>query len=211
MVGHAGELGWVALKAVLMLALAVAAFRFGQRRTLAQLTSFDFAVAVALGAIIGRTITSSSTSFLTGAVALVTLLAAHTLITEARRRFRLHAVLDQPPNVLVVHGELQQSGLARAGLTDADVFALLRQQEVGSLSEVGYLLYEARGGVSLHRAGRPVGPLMRDALISAGHDPSAPAHGASPHAGAAQESTAEDPAEEGTTDAESRRDLRRRL
>jgi uncharacterized membrane protein YcaP (DUF421 family) len=169
LLGHVDVLGWVVLKALLLFAVAVIAFRFAQRRTLAQLTSFDFAVAVALGAIIGRTVTSSSTSFITGALALITLLVAHALITTARRRFRLHAVLDQPPNVLVVHGQLQQSALARAGLTDADVFALLRQQEVGSLSEVGYLLYEARGGVSLHRAGRPVGPLLRDALTSAGH------------------------------------------
>ena len=171
LVGQAGDVGWVALKALLLLALAIGAFRVGERRTLAQLNSFDFAVAVAVGAIVGRTITSDTTSFLTGAVALVTLLVAHWIITKARRRFRVRDLLDQPPNVLVVHGTLQQRGMARAGLTDSDVFALLRQQEVGSLSEVGYLLYEARGGVSLHRAGRPVGALMREALISAGEYP----------------------------------------
>jgi uncharacterized membrane protein YcaP (DUF421 family) len=176
LVGAASQVGWVALKAVLLLMLAVAAFRVGQRRTFARLNSFDFVVAVALGAIMGRTITSSTTSFLTGAVALVTLLTAHALITTARRRFRLQGVLDQPPNVLVVHGELQQSGLARAGLTDADVFALLRQQEVSSVDDVSYLLYEARGGVSLQRAGAPLGPLMRDALISAGHEPTVRTH-----------------------------------
>jgi uncharacterized membrane protein YcaP (DUF421 family) len=176
LVGHAGNLGWVTVKALLLLALAIAAFRVGQKRTLAQLTSFDFAVAVALGAVIGRTVTSSTTSFATGAVAMLTLLLAHALITTARRRFGLRAVLDQPPTVLVIRGRLQQRGLARAGLTDADVFALLRQHEVRSLDDVEYLLYEARGGVSLHRRGNPVGPLMRDALISAGHDPiSAPA------------------------------------
>lgn len=171
LVGHADEVGWLALKAALMLVLVVAALRIGQRRTLAQFNSFDFAVAVALGAIVGRTITSSTTSFLTGAVALITLLVAHGLITSVRRRFRLHAVFDQPPNVLIVHGQLQHRGMARAGLTDADVFALLRQREVGGLGDVDYLLYEARGGVSLQRAGTPLGTLMRDALIAAGHDP----------------------------------------
>lgn len=171
LVGHAAALGWVVLKAVLLITVAILGFRVGQRRTIAELSAFDFAVAVATGAIIGRTITSSTTSFLTGAVALLTLLAVHGLIATARRRFRLAAVLDQPPNVLIAHGRLQQRGLARAGLTDADVHSLLRQRQVASLTDVAYLLYEARGGVSLHRAGVPVGPLMRDALLHAGYDP----------------------------------------
>jgi hypothetical protein len=72
LVGGTGSLGWVAVKAVLMFAVAVIGLRLGERRTLAQLSAFDFAVAVAIGAIIGRTVTTSSASFATGAVALVT-------------------------------------------------------------------------------------------------------------------------------------------
>ena len=45
----------VVVKVLLMFALTLVAFRFGERRTFAQLSPFDFAVSVALGAIIGRT------------------------------------------------------------------------------------------------------------------------------------------------------------
>jgi uncharacterized membrane protein YcaP (DUF421 family) len=169
LIGPPGQLGWVAAKAVLLFALALAGFRLGERRTFAQLSAFDFAVAVALGAIIGRTATSSTTSFLTGAIALLTLLIAHRAVVLLRRHLPIGAIVDQPPNVLVVDGQLQPAGLARAGLTDGDVYALLRQQDVGDLREVGVMLYETRGGVSLHRAGNPPGPLMRDALSAAGY------------------------------------------
>jgi hypothetical protein len=74
LVGATGGLGWVAVKAVLMFAVTIVGLRLGERRTLAQLGAFDFAVAVAIGAIIGRTVTASSASFATGAVALITLL-----------------------------------------------------------------------------------------------------------------------------------------
>lgn len=168
LVGHACSLGWVALKAVLLFALALAAFRVGERRTVAQLSPFDFVVAVALGAIIGRTATSGSTSFLNGAVALLTLLLAHRIITALRRHTTVTNIVDQPPNVLVVDGQVRADGLARAGLTPGDVYALLRQHGIGDLSEVGVMLYETRGGVSLHRAGTPPGPLMRDALTADG-------------------------------------------
>jgi hypothetical protein len=58
LVGETGGLGWVAVKAVLMFAVAIIGLRLGERRTIAQLGAFDFAVAVAIGAIIGRTVTA---------------------------------------------------------------------------------------------------------------------------------------------------------
>jgi uncharacterized membrane protein YcaP (DUF421 family) len=170
--GGAGDLGWVALKAVVMFMVAVLGLRLGERRTLAQLGAFDFAVAVAVGAVIGRTATSSTTSVVTGAVALVTLLVAHRVVTELRRRGWLGGLVDSPPRVLVADGRAQPRELARAGLTVGDLYALLREQGIGSLDDVGYLLYETRGAVSLVPAGEPLGPLLRDGLAAARFDQS---------------------------------------
>jgi uncharacterized membrane protein YcaP (DUF421 family) len=170
LIGGAGGLGWVAAKAVLMFAVAVVGLRLGERRTLAQLGAFDFAVAVAIGSIIGRTVTASDTSFLTGAVALVTLLAVHRLIALARRHSRIARAVDHPPRVLVARGAVQDRELAQAGLTTADLYALLRQQGIDDLNQVGYLLYETRGATTLVGADREPGPLTREALSSAGFD-----------------------------------------
>jgi uncharacterized membrane protein YcaP (DUF421 family) len=170
LVGGTGGLGWVAVKAVLLFAVAVIGLRIGELCTLAQLGAFDFAVAVAIGAIIGRTVTSSSTSFATGAVALVTLLVVHRLVAFLRRHSRIAGITDHPPRVLVARGKIQDRELARAGLTTADVYALLRQQGAGDLGQVGYLLYETRGATTLIGAGGEPGPLMRDGLAAAGYD-----------------------------------------
>jgi len=180
LVGGASGLGWVAVKAVLMFAVAVVGLRLGERRTLAQLGAFDFAVAVAIGAIIGRTVTASSASFATGAVGLVTLLVVHRLVAFARRHSGIARLVDHPPRVLVARGQIQDRELARAGLTAADVSALLRQQGVDDLGQVGYLLYETRGATTLVRADADPGPLMRDVLSAAGYrDAAGPAE---PHA-----------------------------
>jgi uncharacterized membrane protein YcaP (DUF421 family) len=161
LIGGASGLGWVAVKAVLLFAVAVIGLRLGERRTLAQLSAFDFAVAVALGAIIGRGATASDTSFATSAIALVTLLVAHRVVAIGRRHSRVVRLIDHPPRVLVARGELQGKELARAGLTAADVYALLRENGVGDLGQVGYLLYETRGAVTVIGADREPGPLMR--------------------------------------------------
>jgi uncharacterized membrane protein YcaP (DUF421 family) len=171
LIGGAGGLGWVAVKAVLLFAVAVIGLRLGERRTLAQLSAFDFAVAVAIGAIIGRGATAADTSFATSAVALVTLLVAHRVVAISRRHSRVVRLIDHPPRVLVARGELQGQELARAGLTDADVYALLRENGVGDLGQVEYLLYETRGTVTVIGAGREPGPLMREGLNASGYRP----------------------------------------
>jgi uncharacterized membrane protein YcaP (DUF421 family) len=169
LVGGAGSLGWVVVKAVLMFAVTVAGFRLGERRTLSQLGAFDFAVAVAVGAIIGRTATSSSTSFATGSVALVTLLVAHRLVSALRRGGWINAVVDTPPRVLVAHGQICDDALRKAGLTEGDLYALLREHSIARLEHVEFLLYETAGAVTLVRRGDDVGPVVAAGLDAAGY------------------------------------------
>jgi uncharacterized membrane protein YcaP (DUF421 family) len=166
--GGAGGLGWVAVKAVLLFAVAVIGLRLAERRTLAQLNAFDFTVAVATGAIIGRTATAASTSFATGAVALLTLLVLHRVVAFARRHSRVVSAIDHPLRVLIVRGSLSQRELSRAGLTTGDVYTLLRRHGVADLSQVGYLLYEPNGRTTLIPAGEQPGPVMRQGLAAAG-------------------------------------------
>lgn len=167
--GGAGGLGWVVVKAVLLFAVAVIGLRLGERRTLAQFSAFDFAVAVAIGAIIGRTVTAASTSFATGAVALVTLLIMHRIVAFARQHSRVARAIDHPPRILIARGRIRQRELAWAGLTPPDVYMLLRQHGVGDLSQVGYLLYEPRGRTTLIRAEEEPGPVMQHGLAAAGY------------------------------------------
>lgn len=166
--GGAGGLGWVVVKAVLLFVVAVVGLRLGERRTLSQLNAFDFTVAVAIGSIIGRTVTAAATSFATGAVALVTLLLVHRTVAFARRHSRIARRIDHPPRVLIANGAIQQRELAWAGLTSADVYVLLRQHAVADLSQVGYLLYEPNGRTTLIRSGEQPGSVMRQGLAAAG-------------------------------------------
>jgi Protein of unknown function (DUF421) len=167
--GGAGGLGWVVVKAVLLFLVAVIGLRVGERRTLAQFSAFDVVVAVAIGSIIGRTVTAASTSFATGAVALVTLLVMHRIVAFARRHSRVARAIDHPPRVLVARGRIRHRELAWAGLTPPDIDMLLRQHGVGDLSQVGYLLYEPRGRTTLIRAGEEPGPVIRHGLAAAGY------------------------------------------
>lgn len=150
-IGNWPELGAVVGKAALMYAVALLGLRLGERRTLAQWTIIDVVAAVAVGAIVGRTAVAGSQSFITGAAALLTLIAAHRLASLLRLHPALRTVFDHRVRVLVHDGELRRAQLRRCGLTDSDVFAHLRQHGVLDLHELKYLLYEAKGGLSIVR------------------------------------------------------------
>jgi uncharacterized membrane protein YcaP (DUF421 family) len=148
--------GWTGLavaagKAVLMYVIALLGLRVAHRRTLAQWTAIDFAAAVAIGAIIGRTAIAQEQPFSVGAIALVTILLAHWLASLARMRPTLGKLVDHRVRVLVDHGRLRSDQLRRCGLTEGEVLAQLRQQGIGSLREVRYVLYETKGELTIAR------------------------------------------------------------
>jgi len=143
------SLGMVASKAVFIYLVALVGLRLGERRTLAQWTIIDFATAVAIGAIVGRTAVASSQSFVTGAGALLTLIVVHRLASWLRFHPTLNKLFDHRVRVLVVNGELRRGQLRRCGLTDSDLFAQLRQLGTQRLSDVRYVLYESKGALTI--------------------------------------------------------------
>lgn len=143
------ELGYTAAKATLMYATAIIGLRLSERRTLAQWSTIDFVAAVAVGSIVGRTAIASTQSFLTGAVALLVLLALHRLMSLARFHRRFAALVDHRVRLLVRDGKVLERELRRCGLTDDDLAAHLRQRGVLTLADVKFVLYEAKGGITV--------------------------------------------------------------
>lgn len=143
------NLAAVAAKAALMYVIALMGLRIAQRRTLAQWTIIDFATAVAIGAIIGRTAVAGGQSFATGAVALITLVFAHLAASLLRFNPLFGKLADYRVRVLVEHGRVRRDQLRVCGLTDNDLFAEMRQHGWFSLHDVAFVLYEARGGLTV--------------------------------------------------------------
>lgn len=140
-----------AAKAVLMYLVALLGLRIAHRRTLSQWTAIDFAAAVAIGAIVGRTAVASGEPFVVGAAALLTILAAHGVMTYARYNRYLAKLVDHRVRVLVAHGRLRKSQLYICGLTENDFLSQLRQMGHVDLRELRYVLYETKGDLTVVR------------------------------------------------------------
>src|ERR687884_2377391 len=136
LVGQSSALGDVVAKAALMYLTALVALRIGERRTLAQWTIIDFATAVAMGAIIGRTAIAGTQSYLTGAIAVCTLVVVHRVASVLRFRRVFAKLVDHRVRVLVVDGQIRRRELRKCARTDNDLFTQLRQQGVFTLENL---------------------------------------------------------------------------
>jgi uncharacterized membrane protein YcaP (DUF421 family) len=161
--GQWAHLGWVAAKAALLFIVAVVGLRLSARRTLDELSVFDFVTAVAVGAVVGRVPNASDTSFVAGAVTLAVLLVLHRVLGVLRVRGGLGRLFDHRPFVLVQRGTVDVSALRQAQLTSEDLASLLRMRGVTDLADAGFVVLEPGGGVSV-LGDQPNGDLI-DAVV----------------------------------------------
>src|SRR3954466_89577 len=104
--GNASDIAPVAAKALLLYVTAVVGFRLSHRRTLAEMTGFDFVAAVAVGAIVGRVPNAHDAGYFAGVATLLTVLLAPAALTRLRLRPVMARLLDHPPRVLIADGRI---------------------------------------------------------------------------------------------------------
>ncbi|MFG1951628.1 DUF421 domain-containing protein [Micromonospora sp. NPDC048830] len=149
LIGHPPELVWVGLKAVLLYVTAVAGFRISRRRTVGDVSPYDFVAAVAVGAIVGRLPSAPDASYLAGMVTLLAILLAHAVLTRVRFTRLGRRLVDHAPLLLVAHGQVLEDQLRVAGLTRADLDALLRGHGVTDPGGIDFAVLEQQGRLSI--------------------------------------------------------------
>lgn len=144
-----GEALLVVVTAVgIYLAMIVFSRVFGQRQ-FTQLSSYDLAFTFALGSVVGRVILVR-TSLAAGALGLATLFTLHALTGLLHHRVRAaHHLIQNRPVLLARDGALLEEQLRAAGTSSDEVFQQLRLQGVGSLADVGCVVLERNGQMSV--------------------------------------------------------------
>jgi uncharacterized membrane protein YcaP (DUF421 family) len=102
-----------------------------------------------IGDLVQQGVTQSDQS-LTGAtivIATMCLLTVATAYVSFRFR-RLRPLLEGDPIVLIAGGELQERALRRQRITDDELAAEARLQQIGSLREVRFAILESSGKIS---------------------------------------------------------------
>ncbi len=138
--------------AIAMVLGTIAYTRIVGLRTFSKMSSFDFAITVATGSIIGGTILSTSSGYSVGngLLAIGAMLAVQATIAVGRRRFTpVSAAADNTPRLLMVGTRMVEENLREARVTEGDVYAKLREANVLRMEEVRAVVLETTGDISV--------------------------------------------------------------
>lgn len=142
--------GTVVVSTVLVYALVVLLTRLSGPRSLATMSSFDFAATVAVGSLLASTAVGS-TSLSDGAAGLVVLFGAQAVIGVLRRRDAFAGAVDNRPLLLMAGPVVVDDHLRQARISRSELFAQLRSAGVHRLDQVRAVVLETTGDLSVLR------------------------------------------------------------
>lgn len=159
------QAGLVAVSALAMVLVVIAIIRVVGLRSLSKMSSFDFAVTVAIGSIMASTV-ATSTPVANGALAVASLLGVQAAIAALRRFASFGAVVDNAPVLLMRDGEFVSSALSSARVTRSDVIAKLREANVLQLSAVRAVVLETTGDISVLHGDAPIDSVLLEHVVA---------------------------------------------
>jgi len=147
----------VALMAVTAVGIYLAVIlltRISGKRSFSKMSSFDFAMTVAVGSIISTTILSSTVNLIEGISGLTMVYLLQISIALARRNQIVEKIVDNTPLLLMDGDKVLDYNLKKARVSESDLRSKLREANVTQLSQVKAVIFETTGDISvLHSKG----------------------------------------------------------
>ena len=143
----------ISLSAIGIYSAVILFTRIGGKRSFSKMSSFDFAMTVAVGSILASTILNSSVSLMEGVVGLAAVYILQISAAFLRRFSFFHQLIDNTPLLLMDGSRIIEGNLKKARVTNSDLRAKLREANVLKLSQVRAVVFETTGDISvLHTA-----------------------------------------------------------
>ena len=123
------------------------------KRSFSKMSSFDFAMTVAIGSLFASVTLSSTINLSEGLVGLAMLYLLQMSIALLRRFKIVQSVVDNKPLLLMDGEKILEENLRKARVAESDLRAKLREANVIELSEIRAVIFETTGDISvLHSA-----------------------------------------------------------
>ncbi len=123
--------------------------RLAGKRSFSKMSSFDFAMTVAIGSLIATTVLSKSVSLLQGVVGMAAVYALQLLVAMLRRFEIVQKLVDNKPLLLMDGKEILHKNLRKARVTEADLRSKLREANVLELSQIRAVIFECTGDIAV--------------------------------------------------------------
>tara|TARA_R110000823_G_scaffold315691_1_gene450132 strand:+ start:117632 stop:118156 length:525 start_codon:yes stop_codon:yes gene_type:complete len=137
----------IAITTVVIYAIVILYTRIFGKRSFSKMSSFDFAMTVAVGSLIATTILSHSVSLLEGMFGCFMIFAMQMLAALSRRWKPFRKAIDNSPLLLMDGSLILDDNLRKARVSEGDLRSKLREANILSLSEVKAVIFETTGDI----------------------------------------------------------------
>ncbi|MDD1009681.1 DUF421 domain-containing protein [Pseudomonas shahriarae] len=139
------------LRAAAMYVALMILFKIAGRRSLAELTTFDFVLLMIIGEATQQALLGDDFSLTNSIVVIVTLIAVDVGLSLLKRRSSfVSRLIDGEPTVLVEHGKILYERLRHARLIEADLMEAARSsQGIETVEEIKFAILERNGKISV--------------------------------------------------------------
>jgi len=140
------------LRPVIIYFFLLIALRVFGKRQLAQLNPFDLVVLLTISNTVQNAIIGEDNSVTGGIIGALALFSINYIVVRFVLRYRtLDQLLEGSPSVLIEHGEVQRSALARELLSEAELEIVAHRLGFANLEEVDYCVLEPGGVMDMRR------------------------------------------------------------
>ena len=145
------------VKTALIYFLLLALIRLSGRRTIGQITTFDFILLLLIGGATQRALLGQDYSVTNAVIVVVTLVVIDVVLSLIERDFPTFSkIVNGSPLILVDHGRPLPARLRRARLTEQEVLAAARRTHgIERLEDIKFAILEGNGHISIIPAARP--------------------------------------------------------
>jgi uncharacterized membrane protein YcaP (DUF421 family) len=139
------------LRATAMYFVLMVLFKIAGRRSLSEITTFDFVLLLIVGEATQQALLGDDFSVTNAVLIIVTLIAIDVGFSQIKNRSTFMArLLDGGPTVLVEDGRPLERRMKEARVTEADIMEAARSsQGVLDLSSIRYAILERNGSISI--------------------------------------------------------------
>lgn len=139
------------LRAVAMYVALMILFKIAGRRSLAELTTFDFVLLMIIGEATQQALLGNDFSLTNAIVVIVTLIAVDVGLSLLKQRSStVSRLIDGEPTILVENGKILHERLRHARLIEADLMEAARSsQGIEKVEEIKFAILERNGKISV--------------------------------------------------------------
>lgn len=140
-----------AIRAAAVYLFLLLVFRVLGRRSLAQITTFDFLLLLVVGEATQQALLGQDFSITNALLVITVLVGIDTLLAKLKDRFTwMDKLLEGAPLVLVDHGRELPERMAKAGVDRSDVLEAARSKHgLERLEQIKYAVQERDGTISI--------------------------------------------------------------